>query len=213
MYDSADFKTGDPEAVWTFMQAHPFVTLCVADAAGKVEATQVPVLLRTEADTLYIRGHVMRKQAHTLAMQEQAEWLFLFQGPHHYISASWYEQPQVASTWNYQTVQARGVGTWLTDEGLWQLLKETTQHFEGGAHTAGAFDQIPADYVEKHMRAIVGFECKVTSLQHVFKLSQNRDEQSFQQIVDKLGQGSAEAKAVAKAMEEERVSSLQRFDR
>jgi transcriptional regulator len=206
MYDMADFKTGDPEAVWTFMQAHPFVTLCVADAAGRVEATQVPVLLRMEADTLYIRGHVMRKQAHTMAMQVQSEWLFLFQGPHHYISASWYEQSQVASTWNYQTVQARGVGTWLTDEALWQLLKETTDHFEGGVHTAGAFDQIPADYVEKHMRAIVGFECKVTSLQHVFKLSQNRDAQSFEQIVDKLEHGSPEAQAVAKAMEVERKS-------
>lgn len=212
MYDQTEFKTGDPEAVWTFLQAHPFVTLCVADAAGRVEATQVPVLLRTEADTLYIRGHVMRKQAHTMAMQEQAEWLFLFQGPHQYISASWYVQPQVASTWNYQTVQARGVGTWLSDEELWQLLKETTDHFEGGAHTLDAFDQIPADYIAKHMRAIIGFECKVTSLQHVFKLSQNRDAQSFQQIKDKLEQGSPDAQAVAKAMEVERVFNSTRFD-
>jgi transcriptional regulator len=204
MYEQADFKAANPESVWAFMQAHPFVTLCVADSAGRVQATQVPVLLRVEGDTIFIRGHVMRKQTHTAAMEQQPDWLFLFQGPHHYVSASWYQQPKVASTWNYQTVHARGTGRWLSDEALWQLLKDTTDHFEGGAHTAAAFDQIPASYVQQHMRAIVGFECIVTTLEHVFKLSQNRDAQSFQQIISALEQGTAEAQAVAKAMEIDR---------
>ena len=52
------------------------------------------------------------------------------------------------------------------------------------------------------MKAIVGFEIEVTSLEHVFKLSQNRDEKSYHNIIDHLKAEGSEAAEVAKAMEE-----------
>ncbi|MDE3144619.1 MAG: hypothetical protein KGL19_10720 [Bacteroidota bacterium] len=55
--------------------------------------------------------------------------------------------------------------------------------------------------MQRLSKAIVAFEIKVDSLENVFKLSQNRDEKSFDNIVNNLQSGDAEQKAVAKEMQ------------
>ena len=108
MYDLPHFKAADNQEVFDFMQAHPFIFLCGSDARGKPAATQVPVLLEQREGVLYLRGHVMRKQSHTEAFQQNPQVLAVFSGAHTYVSASWYRNKQGGSTWNYQNVQAAG---------------------------------------------------------------------------------------------------------
>ena len=52
------------------------------------------------------------------------------------------------------------------------------------------------------MKAIVAFEIEITSLEHVFKLSQNRDKKSYDNIIHRLQEGDNEARAVANVMQE-----------
>jgi transcriptional regulator len=51
------------------------------------------------------------------------------------------------------------------------------------------------------MKAIIAFEVEITSIDHVFKLSQNRDEKSYDNIIARLKQDNGDAKAIAEMME------------
>lgn len=113
--------------------------------------------------------------------------MVIFSGEHAYISASWYAKQNIASTWNYRAVHAKGVVRFLDDEGLYNILVNLTNHFEGTAESPAAVKYMSAEYVKENMKAIVGFEIELTAIQHVFKLSQNRDEVSKKQIIEQLG--------------------------
>lgn len=200
MYNVPHFKTQDQEEILAFMQAHPFVMLCGVDDHHLPVATQVPVLIEQRNDKLYLLAHVMRKQDHTKAFEANPNVLAVFYGAHTYVSASWYENKQVASTWNYQAVHARGILTFLDDAGLHNVLTRLTAAFEQNEHSPSLVHKMDETYVKNNMKAIVAFEIEITHVQHVFKLSQNRDEKSYENIIGQLSQKDADAKAIADTM-------------
>ncbi|RYY67118.1 MAG: FMN-binding negative transcriptional regulator [Chitinophagaceae bacterium] len=201
MYDLPDFKEQDPALVLQFMREHPFAMVIGATVGGLPVATQVPVLIEERNGQLFLSGHMMRKTDHHLAFEENPQVLFVFSGAHSYVSASWYSDPSMGSTWNYQSVQARGRMTFLNDAGLIDVMRRTTLHFEeGNAASPTVFDNLPADYTERMLKAIVGFEVPVEDLRHVFKLSQNRDRESYRNIIGKLEERDPDAQEVAQKM-------------
>jgi len=146
-------------------------------------------------------GHMMRKQDHQLAFEKNPNVLIVFTGPHTYVSATWYSNPHQASTWNYMSVHARGLLRFLDQQGLENALKKLTLHYENNnPHSSTVFDNLPQDYTSRLMKSIVAFEIEVTSIENVFKLSQNRDEQSFHRIVEKLTVQDADGKKIAEEM-------------
>jgi transcriptional regulator len=201
MYNFAYFKENDFEAVKLFMKEHPFVMLIGCDASFRPVATQVPVFFEERDGGLFLIGHIQRKTDHHQAMEQNKQVLAVFTGPHSYISASWYSNPQVASTWNYMSVHAKGTIRFLGDEELLALLKKTTAHFENDPHSPALVEKMPPEYVDKHMKAIVAFEIAVADIDNVFKLSQNRDEQSYHSIVGQLKERDADAREIANEME------------
>lgn len=187
MYNLPHFKADNQADVIAFMRAHPFITLCCVDASGCPIATHIPVLFEEREGILYLKAHIMRKQEHTLAMEKHPDVLVIFSGEHAYISASWYTKQNIASTWNYRAVHAKGVVRFLDDAGLYNILVNLTNHFERTSESPAAVKFMSEDYVKENMKAIVGFEIELTSIQHVFKLSQNNDDTSKQQIINHLG--------------------------
>jgi len=160
----------------------------------------VPVLFREENGQLYLRGHIMKKTDHHLAFLENPNVLALFTGAHTYVSASWYSNPRQGSTWNYMTVHAKGQIRFLEEAALPVLLKDLTAHFENNHHSPSLFEKLPAEYVSQMSKAIVAFEIEVQEMDNVFKLSQNRDEQSFHAIVEKLEQQGGDGHIIAGEM-------------
>lgn len=204
MYQLPYFKEQNFDEVLAFMKAHPFAVLTGVDAQQRPVATQVPLLIRQEAGRITFRGHIMRNTDHHKAFQQNAQVLALFTGPHTYVSASWYTDPQQGSTWNYITVQARGALRFLEEAALREILRDTTTHFEGSPHTPGAYATLPEEYIAKLVKAIVAIEIEVTEIENVFKLSQNRDEKSYDHITHQLKAGSADAQTIAAEMEKRR---------
>jgi transcriptional regulator len=200
MYKLQYFTETDLERVLEFMRAHPFVTLCGVDAQGKPVATQVPVFIDEKEDGIFLTGHIMKSTDHHKAFEVNPTVLALFTGPHTYVSASWYEDKKVASTWNYITVHARGEMKYTDHQALLDILKRTTDHFENNPHSPANFDQIPQDYIERLSKAIVAFEIKVEELDNVFKLSQNHPEANRRSIIDHLKQGDPDAQRIADEM-------------
>jgi transcriptional regulator len=200
MYNIPYFKATDEHEVIQFMHAHPFIILCGADVQGQPVATHIPVLVEQRDGGLFLLAHVMRKQDHTLAFEHNQQVLAIFNGPHTYVSASWYENPRMASTWNYQAVHVKGVLKFLKDEELRRVLTRLTEKFENNPNSPALVQHMDEAYVHKMMEAIVAFEIEVTSVNHVFKLSQNRDAKSFHNIVDHLAQQDQDARAIADEM-------------
>lgn len=205
MYALPHFKIKDPLKILSFMKEHSFVTLCGADAQGKPVATHVPVFVDQVEGELILSGHIMKSSDHHLAFEENPQVMAVFHGPHAYVSASWYVKPDQASTWNYMTVHASGKIRFTDHQALLNILKRTTDHFENNPDSPAGFDKMAAEYVDRLSKAIVAFEIRVNNIDHVFKLSQNRDDLSFQQIIDHLSQGDAQAQAIAEEMRKSRL--------
>lgn len=201
MYDIPYFKAGHPDEVLSYMKAHPFALICGADGKGIPVATQVPLLFERRAEQLFLQGHFMKKQDHTVAFHQNPNVLAVFSGAHSYVSASWYTDKQIASTWNYQTVQAAGILQFQNEVFLEQLLTRLTKTFEKPGSTSLVQDMDP-HYLHQMMQAIVAFEVEVHSVRHVFKLSQNRDKISQENIISELSLQDANAQEIARTMKE-----------
>ncbi|MEX6687611.1 FMN-binding negative transcriptional regulator [Danxiaibacter flavus] len=205
MYNLPYYKAADKQDVIAFMREHPFITLCGVDANNKPVATHIPVLISERDEKIFLNAHVMRKQDHTIAFDTNKSVLAIFTGPHTYVSASWYETKNVGSTWNYQVVHAHGTLRFLEKDELRQILTRLTDKFENNPHSPALVKHMTEDYMQDMMSAIIALEIEVTDIRHVFKLSQNRDEKSFNSIVDHLSSSeNAEARAVADAMTKEK---------
>jgi transcriptional regulator len=200
MYDISYFKASNHQEVIDFMQANPFVTICGVDASGLPVATHVPVLIKIENDVVNLSGHMMRKQDHSNAFELNNNVLVIFSAPSAFVSASWYTTKNMGSTWNYQTVHARGKMEIKDQSHLRQLLTNLTLHFEKDADSPTQVKNLSEEYLQQNMKAIFSFDIVVSDLQHVFKLSQNRDEASHANIQAELEKGDAPCKYMAAAM-------------
>lgn len=200
MYKNSKFEEKDAQKVWAFMQAHAFITLIGFDGMYPV-ATQVPVQVYQDEQGLRVVGHIMKKTDHHDAFAHNENVLALFTGAHAYVSASVYENPAAASTWNYSSVQAKGKIRLMNEGETREAIKQLTNSYEDPATSKAAFHRMTDDYIEKNLKAISGFEIRVEHVDNVFKLSQNHTEASRRHIIENLEQhGDADAQQVALEM-------------
>jgi len=202
MYDLPYFKEQDDEVVKKFIHDHPFAFIAGCDAQNKPVATQIPVFLEHEDGKLLLRGHIMKNTDHHRAFLANSNVLAVFTGAHTYVSATWYSDPHTASTWNYMSVHAKGIIRFLDDDNLAGVLRKTSLHFENyNKESTTVFDNLSEDYSQRLMKAIVAFEIEVLELDNVFKLSQNRDAESYKNIKHRLLQQGGSASVIAEEME------------
>lgn len=201
MYNLPYFKESDQKTVLDFIHRHPFAFIAGCDENNKPVATQIPVFIEERERKLFLSGHMMKQTDHHKAFEKNPEVLCVFTGHHTYVSATWYANPHQASTWNYMSVHVKGQLKFLSEEALIDVLKKTSLHFENGnTHSTTVYDNLPEDYRNPLLKAIVAFEVEVQSIDNVFKLSQNRDKESYQHIIEKLEEQDADAKTIAKEM-------------
>lgn len=201
MYSFNYFKEKDKKVILDFMDNHPFAFLTGSFLNGRQVATQIPVLFTEKEGELLLQGHIMKNTDHHKAFMENPNALIVFSGPDCYVSASWYSNPQIGSTWNYMSVHAAGKIQFMTDEELVAFMKKLTLKFEkGNSQSMTYFENLPEEFLNKMMPAIVGFELKAESLENVFKLSQNRDEKSYLNIISKLEEVGGDSTLIAVEM-------------
>lgn len=185
MYKMPYYSEQDVDNILSFMQQYPFAIL-TANGNKYPVATHIPFLVSKQEDQLILRAHIMRKTDHHLALMQNPNATIIFNGPHCYISSSWYSYKGEGATWNYMTVHAKGKVEFTSDEETINILQELTDKYEAEQPTPQLMKDIPQDYVEKYVKAIVGIKIVVEDLEATFKLSQNRDEQSYKNIVAQL---------------------------
>lgn len=200
MYKLPYFVEKDDAKVRQLMQENYFALITGFDGTYPV-ATQIPLEIDFIENEIILSGHMMRNTDHHKAFIEFPYVMVVFTGPHCFVSASWYSDPYQGSTWNYMTVQAKGMMHFLDEKATYEAVKKITEKHEGTS--AAAFENLQDTYVHSMVKAIVAFEIKITQLENVFKLSQNRDEASKLNIIQKLQEQNTDAtNAIAAAIQE-----------
>ena len=207
MYNFSYFKEKDQQTILNFIEENPFAFITGSFLSGEQVASQVPVLFEERNGELYLQGHIMRNTDHHKAFVENPNALCVFTGPNAYVSASWYTNPHIGSTWNYMSVHITGKIKFMPDVALIQLMRKLTLKFEKGNTQSHTFyDNLPDQFLNKMMPAIAGFELKAEKIENVFKLSQNRDEKSYLTIISKLEEQGGNGALVAEEMKKRKKS-------
>jgi len=201
MYLPKSFQVEDLAELQGFLQAHNFAIL-VTQHQGAPFATHLPFLLdaqRGPHGTLL--AHLARANPQWRDFENGAEALVIFQGPHAYISPSWYATHPSVPTWNYAVVHAYGVPRIIENHAALRPMLEALVDTHEAAFSQPWRMDLPHDYLDKMMRAIVGFEIEITRLEGKLKLSQNRSEHDQQRVAETLGQSDNPlARGVAELM-------------
>ncbi len=200
MYKFSHYTEQDQQKVIDFMKENTFALITGMGEDYPV-ATQIPLAIKIKDGKIFLEGHMMKKTDHHLAFEKNNSVLVLFTGPHCFVNANWYTDPQMGSTWNYMTVHAKGKITFMDEEGTRNAVKAVSDKY-AGTTSESAFDNLPKEYIDHMVKAILGFTIEVETFENVFKLSQNRDVASQKNIIEQLKKrGDANSAAIAHEME------------
>src|SRR5690242_765679 len=179
------FREENREKIIEFLHQNDFATLVVSDGQRPV-ASHLLMEIVEDGETLMINGHMSRANPLWKMFEANPEVLVIFQGPHTYVSPTWYNHVNVP-TWNYQSVHVYGKPSMVSDTTeTYGILKRLIDRYE--MRTSYKLETLPQDFVEKEMRGVAAFHIEVTQIEANYKLSQNRDEESYRNIVSHLEQ-------------------------
>lgn len=205
MYSPKLYREEDRRKILEFIRQNEFATLVLFDGEKPV-ASHLLVDMVEDGERVNIYGHMSRANPLWKLFESDREALVIFQGPHTYISATWYDHVNVP-TWNYISVHAYGRPSLVTDhDEMYALLSRLVERHEAD-HTY-RMETLPQDFIEKEMKGIAAFKVEVTRLEAAFKLSQNRNDTDYQNIIIELEKREDELSTqVAQAMRKKQLLS------
>jgi transcriptional regulator len=201
MYIPAYFHETDLKAL-DWLAAHDAFGTLISANEGAPVATHLPVLYRRAGTQVTLTGHWARQNPQWSAIAGQRV-LFIFHGPHAYISPRWYTDPAGSvPTWDYATAHLYGQVRLIEDlEKLEQVVAALAAHFEAGAATPWRMS--PTLPRQQLLRGIVGFELVADNIQVKFKLNQNHPPANVEGVIAALrAQGGDDAAALAALMQQ-----------
>jgi len=206
MYRPRYFREDDPHVLHALMQRYSFATL-FSQADGVPWATPLPFMLdATRGPHGTLMAHMARANPHWKTFRADTQVLVVFQGPHAYISPSWYREQKAVPTWNYVAVQARGIPALIEDpDRLRKMVLDLVTVHEAEARSS--WDPALAEpRMGTNLKAIVGFEIRITHLEGKHKLNQNRSAADQQGVVEALQQSSDSGERDVAALMRENLS-------
>ena len=176
------FRLEDRAMIAEVIQSCDFALL-VTSVDGELQASHLPLLFLPDREPHgVLRGHIARGNPQWRALQrlqnEGGEALVIFQGPHAYVSPSWYGAAAVersVPTWNYLAVHAYGRPSLIEDEAeVCALLDDLTAVQEAGQPMPWSLGRMDASLLQGMLKGIVAFEIALDRVEGKAKLSQNK---------------------------------------
>lgn len=191
IYTPEQFTVSDRKLLFRVMRENSFATL-IAGSGDDPMVAHVPVSV-DEANNL-LHAHVARANPIWQQFSPPRKVLFIFHGPHHYVSPSWYSVHPSVPTWNYVVVHVSGTATIIEDRAIIErMLGRLVDEHESVSEAPWKLD-LPIEYLQKMIDGIVPFEVQINRVQGKFKLSQNRprvDQSNVIAALEQTGDDSA----------------------
>jgi len=182
MYIPKHFEINDQEKIHEFIEKYSFATL-FSQHKGEPYATHLPLILKKDEKALY--GHFARANGQWKDINDQTV-LVVFQGPHCYISPSWYEINDAVPTWNYVSIHLYGkVDIIEDDKVIFDSLNDMVNKYEK-PDSPYILKNVDSKYIEGMSKGIVAFKVTITKIEAKAKLSQNHPTERQELIIEQL---------------------------
>jgi transcriptional regulator len=186
MYIPKHFKIENEEKIYEFIEKYSFATL-YSTHKGEPYATHLPLILKRDENALY--GHFARANGQWKDIENQSV-LVVFQGPHCYISPSWYEIQDAVPTWNYVSIHIYGKVDIIEDEKvIFDCLDVMVNKYEM-PDSPYNFKNVDSKYIDGMSKGIVAFKINITKIEAKAKLSQNHPADRQKLIIGNLDKSS-----------------------
>lgn len=210
MLHNPKFALDDVQAVKGLITQYPWATIVAEPQVdGQIAASHYPVILDDSADDdsaddqLVLLTHVGRPDDEILNLASGRELLVIIQGPQGYVSASWYPAGQFVPTWNHISVHMWGVPEILDVDENYEALARMVDFFERDKVEAPVNLRNYEVSARDIAQGTVGFRLRVTRIEGLAKLSQNKPASLRETVIDHLEQpGPYMNTALAQAMQQ-----------
>lgn len=200
MYIPPHYKNTNMDEVKDFIQNNSFGIL-VNQTNGKPWATHIPLELRTRNGKDYLDGHISKGNPQWHNFKDSQEVLCIFNGPHSYISSSWYKEEEVP-TWNYIAVHVYGNVKIIEGDAILDSLKNLVNKYEANSACPVSVEGF-SEKTMKQTKGIIAFEIEITNIEAAYKLSQTRSE-DHPKIIEELEKRETGSKDIAKMLKNEK---------
>lgn len=182
MHTPKIYQDHDPASIQKFIHENGFGIL-ISTVDGQFWATHIPMVLSKDGTKLV--GHISRGNKQWKDVEGFKNVLAIFNGPHTYVSSSWYDHENVP-TWNYLAVHVYGSIRIIEGDELLASLSELTDKYEKHSEKPVSVKTMSSEYVHREMKGVTGFEISIERFEATRKLSQNRDDKNHQTIIEQL---------------------------
>jgi transcriptional regulator len=197
MYTPKYARNNDLESIKKFIRENSFGIL-VSQSNEKIMATHIP--LEFSEDESKLITHLSRANPQTKHFISGTEVLAIFSGPNAYISSSWYDHENVP-TWNY--IAAHIYGKLQILEGA--EVNQSLNHFMARYETS-SLENMSAEYISAQIKGLVAIQIEITNIEATYKLSQNRDQKNYVNIIHQLENQNGEgAQHIANEMKKRMI--------
>lgn len=183
MYIPELYKNENQVEIQNFIHQNGFGIL-VNQTNGKLWATHIPLLLEEKDGKQILVGHVSKLNPQAESFKTNDNVLAIFSGAHSYISSSWYDHENVP-TWNYLAVHVYGKLTIYNHEQAVDSLKRLVDKYEAKSKKPIRVEDL-SEKTMREARGIIAFEIEITAIEAQKKLSQNRDDKNYKNIISEL---------------------------
>jgi transcriptional regulator len=200
MYVPGYSRNQNIDEVKSFIKENSFAIL-VSNGSNKLHATHIPLELGVnEHGKDILTGHISKANRQWKSFADNERVLVIFNGPHAYVSSSWYDHENVP-TWNYIAVHVYGTIKIIEGEKLLQALKNLVNRYEQKSVNPVSVETMSEKFLSREIKGVIGFEIEIEEIHSAYKLSQNRDEKNHSNIVSELEKrGDNHSVAIAEEM-------------
>jgi transcriptional regulator len=176
----------DLAVIRRLIRDNPWATL-ISNAAGGLVASHYPILLEEDREELSIVTHVGRPDERVHELGEH-ELLVIVQGPHGYISSSWYGDHIEVPTWNFIVAHLSGVPQLLDPEENFEVLTRLVERFERRVSQPRPLDATPevAAHARRDSRGTIGLRLTPSRIVAKRKMSQRHPPELVATVIGEL---------------------------
>lgn len=176
MYTKPEFEPLSENEVLDLIKSTVFATVVTQGDTGLVVSHLPFVLKKKDAGVIKLESHLARANPHSQLIAEGRETVVIFNGPHGYISSSWYPAEPVrdsAPTWNFAVVHCHGRPIQIDDHATARHLLELVDVLEGGRENRWQMRELGPGGMQRRIPNIIGFEIAATQIEAKFKMGQD----------------------------------------
>lgn len=203
MYTHHFYKNENLSEIIDFIKKNSF-GLLLSQEKGRIHGTHLPMEIDQDSSGKYfLTGHIALQNPQGITFEQDQEMMAVFTGPHAYVSSSWYGHEN-APTWNYIAVHAYGRITVLKKEELENCLRKLVAKYEQNSENPINYDSL-SSRTKAMIKGVIGFKFEIKEFQANYKLSQNRNDADYQNVISHLEKKeTSQEKEIAKIMKEKR---------